>query len=319
MTIQTERETFLAERRKGIGGSDIAALVGLDPRKTRYQLWREKVGLPLPDGGKPAARRRGNFLELAVVRRYAELIQPAAIETTIAHEADGGWRRGNQDARATMPDGTRRCVEVKTVTRHVHRSDWGAPWSDEVPDRALAQGLWYGALDNAHIVDFAVLVVPDDPDEVIGLTADEVVAAGTLHVYQAARNREVEAFLVEHARRFWTEHVLTGLAPDPSVDDVEIAWPAHSAGKSRDATPILGMLREYDELGRVEKDATDRRRHLRAEILLYAQDCEALTIGPNPVLTTKLQERTGYHVAPSSARVVRFTKHWKPIPPNMEN
>lgn len=33
---------YLEERRKGIGGSDIAAILGLSPWKTAYQVYQEK-------------------------------------------------------------------------------------------------------------------------------------------------------------------------------------------------------------------------------------------------------------------------------------
>ncbi|MGH3627235.1 MAG: YqaJ viral recombinase family protein, partial [Sciscionella sp.] len=33
------REQWLAERRKGIGGSDIATLLGINPYQSEYELW----------------------------------------------------------------------------------------------------------------------------------------------------------------------------------------------------------------------------------------------------------------------------------------
>lgn len=39
-----DRSEFLARRMAGIGGSDIAAVLGLSPYKTALQLWMEKTG-----------------------------------------------------------------------------------------------------------------------------------------------------------------------------------------------------------------------------------------------------------------------------------
>lgn len=39
------REQWLQERKSGIGGSDAAAIIGLNPYKTNIQLWEEKTGL----------------------------------------------------------------------------------------------------------------------------------------------------------------------------------------------------------------------------------------------------------------------------------
>lgn len=309
--IAPEREAFLAERRKGLGGSDVAAIMGLDSRRTPYQVWCEKVGKELPDIGKPHAMRRGNFLEAAVLRRYAKEVQPAEIVPQVPHVADGGWRRGNQDARIVMPDGKRRCLEIKTVNKHVHRADWGDPWTDEVPDRALCQGLWYGNLDQSDLVEWAVLVIPDDPDEVLGLSADEVVEASQLHIYQASRAPEVEASLIETAKAWWERHVLGAEPPEAQVDDVPLRWPGHVAGVTKPAADVMAKLVRYQRLGQIESTAKEAREELRGELLLYLQDAEAL-VGPNgdPLFTAKTQQRAAYSVKAGESRVLRFTKHW---------
>ena len=42
--IELTREVWLEERKKGIGGSDAATILGLNPYKTNMQLWEEKTG-----------------------------------------------------------------------------------------------------------------------------------------------------------------------------------------------------------------------------------------------------------------------------------
>lgn len=42
--IQTDHEKWLIARKKGIGGSDAAAVLGLNPYKTNVALWEEKTG-----------------------------------------------------------------------------------------------------------------------------------------------------------------------------------------------------------------------------------------------------------------------------------
>ena len=39
-----DRDQFLAGRKKGIGGSDVAAILGFSPYKSPYQLWLDKTG-----------------------------------------------------------------------------------------------------------------------------------------------------------------------------------------------------------------------------------------------------------------------------------
>jgi len=43
--IEQNTEVWLEERKKFIGGSDVASIMGISPWKTRFQLWQEKIGL----------------------------------------------------------------------------------------------------------------------------------------------------------------------------------------------------------------------------------------------------------------------------------
>ncbi|MCI9355262.1 MAG: YqaJ viral recombinase family protein [Firmicutes bacterium] len=45
MAIESERKIWLEERKKGIGASDAAAIIGKNHYKTNVQLWEEKTGL----------------------------------------------------------------------------------------------------------------------------------------------------------------------------------------------------------------------------------------------------------------------------------
>ena len=43
-SMNLTREQWLEERKKGIGGSDAATIMGLNPYKTNVDLWEEKTG-----------------------------------------------------------------------------------------------------------------------------------------------------------------------------------------------------------------------------------------------------------------------------------
>lgn len=62
---------WLAERRKGIGGSDAAAAVCVSPYKHALGLWAEKAGLAEPEAPADAqAVRMGHLLEPVVLEAY---------------------------------------------------------------------------------------------------------------------------------------------------------------------------------------------------------------------------------------------------------
>jgi len=62
---------WLELRRTGLGASDMAAVLGVSPYKTPYQLWAEKTGAT-PEQKVGDAARRGVILEDAVGRYYEE-------------------------------------------------------------------------------------------------------------------------------------------------------------------------------------------------------------------------------------------------------
>ena len=41
--VRSPRDAWLAERRKGIGASDVAAILGEDPRRSALSVYAEKI------------------------------------------------------------------------------------------------------------------------------------------------------------------------------------------------------------------------------------------------------------------------------------
>ena len=74
-TKQLPREDWLAVRKQGIGSSDAAAAVGLNPYKSQLELWLEKTGrdtsLPkLDPQDEESPAYWGNILEPIVATHY---------------------------------------------------------------------------------------------------------------------------------------------------------------------------------------------------------------------------------------------------------
>ncbi len=72
-TKEMSREEWLEARRKSIGGSDAASVLGLNTYNSPYALWAEKTGKVIPeDISDKEAVRLGNDLEQYVAERFAE-------------------------------------------------------------------------------------------------------------------------------------------------------------------------------------------------------------------------------------------------------
>ena len=186
MTTQTD---FQARRRRGIGGSDVAAIAGLNPWKTPLQVWKEKVlGDTVEEN---AAMRWGTKLEPVILEAYGEEMKATVVQAAPVLD---GYKMAHADGIA-MFDDRRHIIEVKTS-----RTDkgWGQPGSDEVPDHYACQGQWYLARYGLDRVDFAVLV-----------------GASDFRIYSQPRLQTVIDNLERLAEKFWNENVLKEVPPDP--------------------------------------------------------------------------------------------------------
>lgn len=73
MTIHNpSRDAWLAARRSGIGGSDIAAICGLSPYQTPYDVWLDKLGQGEEVDPNSPGIYWGTVLEDVVAREYAQ-------------------------------------------------------------------------------------------------------------------------------------------------------------------------------------------------------------------------------------------------------
>lgn len=148
---------WLEARKSGIGGSDAACILGLNPWKSNVDLWKEKVGLVvLEDISDKPAVKYGKEAE-APLRRLFDLDHPEIVVAydqygMIANDPDRPWLFATLDGDLT--NGTSKGVlEVKTT--EIRRSaDW-AKWDNRVPDNYYIQ-LLHQLLATGY--DFATLL-----------------------------------------------------------------------------------------------------------------------------------------------------------------
>jgi putative phage-type endonuclease len=96
--LSTERDKWLAERRKGIGASDAPTVCGVRTRPTRLELWLEKRGEITAD--EPTeAMRWGLRLEPLIAEAYTERTGRRITRTQISTIHDElPWMRATLDA-----------------------------------------------------------------------------------------------------------------------------------------------------------------------------------------------------------------------------
>lgn len=208
-------EEQLRMRRSGIGGSDIPAILGVDPYRSPWNVFSEKLGIAQP---KPSSRFTtwGQKLEAVIASEYAERREGAGerlcLSPTLTHPTRK-WMLGTPDRLVIRagrdPESVEpplRGLEIKNKG-FFQSSKWGDDGDDEstVPEEVRVQCHWYMEVTGLERWDVATFIGGNDYREFV-LKADA----------------ELQALLVEVAERFWRDNVLAKRAPD--IDGSEAAW-----------------------------------------------------------------------------------------------
>lgn len=235
-----EREAWLAARCQGIGGTDVAAIVGVNPYRTAIDVYCDKLGLSEPRE-ETRAMRLGKRLEPVLIAEYSlETGLEALPWQALLRHPTVPWMLGTPDARlVTLPRG----LELKTAGgRQAHR--WGEPGSDDVPDEYLCQVAWYMAVADMPEWDVAVLIGGQD-----------------FRVYHVERDAELEAALIERATDFWHRHIVAQVPPP--LDGSPSSRRYIEARFRRNVAPLLQATIDQQDI--LDELVQARCRRLEAE------------------------------------------------------
>jgi putative phage-type endonuclease len=165
-------------RAKGLGGSEIAAAMGLSPFESPFSLWHRKAGNVGPVEETPEMHW-GKMLEPAVAAEFLARHPEFSDEgvTGTFHHVDRAWQIANPDRLLFRllngGDVDFECpLEIKTSP---FGDNWGDDGTDEVPPHVRCQSIHYGDVFGAYRAHVACLIGGHDYREYL-LTWDEAEA-----------------------------------------------------------------------------------------------------------------------------------------------
>ncbi len=273
--------TFHQDRLQGLGGSDIGAILGLNPWRTPYQVFLEKIGEAQPFEGN-LQTRFGSYAEEFVAREYCEQTgrQVQRFKAMLRHQT--APLIGHVD-RLVIPEGAKRAshrqeirtdlgLEAKTASAFAtgRGSDWGDSGTDQCPESYLLQAASYMALTGCANWDVAVLFGNQE-----------------FRIYHLTRDLELEAMILDEAARFWTDHVIARVPPTPSSEaEARQRWPRHSEGRVLEADDALTvMLQHLADCKRRGKEVADEEQALKDLILPLLADADSVRRGEMSLAT----------------------------------
>lgn len=265
-------DAWKAARKTGISGSDALAAMGVDPRKQRAHLWREKK-LDLPDS-ENEAMVAGRFLEPAVKQLFTwhtnlHVEDNDALLRSVAHPA----MLATPDGFGQDEGGTWGLFEAKTTT--VHLAD---EWADGgIPERAAAQTMHYLAVTGLPFAYVAVLI------------------NNRLQWRYLERDERLIRRIIELEEEFW-ELVQGDTMPDivygRDADDLlRDLYPESQAGTAVEASDHVAMLVDNWRSCAQQASHWERRADESAQLVKAAiGDAESLVYGDRVLATWKSQD-----------------------------
>lgn len=266
-----DRAEWLEIRKSGIGSSEVATIVGLNPFETPYQLWRRKLGIDAPKE-ETFAMKAGHYLEDAV-----SLFWQDATGREVIKRSTGDWliRSNERPYIQVSPDRTywldgkhndsnKGILECKTTQRAIDEDDLPKHWFCQVQYQLggaeltqgsiawLTQGREFGYKDLAFVPEF----------------------------YE---------WLVYEVDKFWTDNILGKQEPSAiSVQDVLLKYNKHTDGKvievAEDIYYACNNLKIVkDEIAALEQKKTE----FEDRIKMCFGDAEAISYGGQTLATWK--------------------------------
>lgn len=201
---------WLEHRKQGLGGSDMAAILGLSKYKTPYELWLEKTGREQPvDISDKWAVIKGNALEKELRNRFREL-HPELECYDGTDKSLVSWEHPFLIASldGILYDEIRGygVLEIKTTSAHRGKTDWhDMDGNLKVPDYYMAQVTHYLAVTGWTWGVVYADIGEAEPVEIMFERDEEDVAA-----------------IIKAASDFWA-YVQDDTPPSLTATDVDMA------------------------------------------------------------------------------------------------
>jgi putative phage-type endonuclease len=303
------RKAWLQERKKGIGGSDVAAILGIDSFRTPVMVYEDKNSLEIddqdnkPNDPKTALMYWGTVFEDDILDAYEEvtgckverdmenmevnakkIYRENVFVGLIAHPTKP-WLLASLDGMAVI-DGEQVIVEAKNIEWD-RNGEWGESETDVIAPRYMCQVQHYL--------------------NVTGLKKAHVAAriSGILKVYKINRDDALIADIEEELRYFWFEKLGKRVPPEPiNMGDIKILYPK-SKKETVKARPehisIVDEINNLNELIYASKKQLEEKKeiiakHMCANEVLETEDGRALVEYPTDkrgVRTMRIVKKQG--------------------------
>lgn len=187
--------SWLKNRKKYIGGSDVACIMGYNPWKTNVQLFREKKGLVEPDDLSDNPLVTYGTQAEEHIRALFALDHP---ELKVEYIPNNSWHNTEYPFAAASLDGwttdksdRKGILEIKTTT--ITTKQQALKWKEMIPDNYYCQVVYYLGVTGWDYIDLRANLKYDYPD------SDLYIATRDYHIERSECEADIEAIMEKAA------------------------------------------------------------------------------------------------------------------------
>lgn len=271
LTLEMTHDEWLLDRQKGIGGSDVATILGLNKWKSPYQLWLEKTDQIALEHTESEPAYWGNVLEEIVAKEFQERTgKKVRRRNQVFEHPLHPFLRANIDRDVV---GENAILECKTANAFL-----GKEWEgEEVPLSYLCQVQHYMNVLNKKYCYIAVLI------------------GGQKFIWKRVdRDQELIDMITERLVEFWETNVLDGQEPviDGSEATSEFLKEKYSDSTEEETTlpaSFDDLVDQKRELKKAKKEIETAIRQVDNEIINELGKRKAsIGIAPRNIISWKL-------------------------------
>jgi putative phage-type endonuclease len=246
------------DRRNGIGGTDIGAILGINPYKTAYDVYQEKVHNYEKDLSWNEKVIWGNLLEEPISRRYADLMKVDLISIEPIQSLKHPYLFGSPDR---LIKGRKKGLEIKAVGES-QKCLWGASGSQEVPEYYYIQAAHYMLVLDYDSWDIAVLIGGQE-----------------LRIYSFERDREIDNIILTNSSVFWRDHILKRVPPPinfthPSTKETIKNRFKFVNEEIKDLNlEDLALVNDFEKIKSNIKELETLKNEIESKLLFTLEDC----------------------------------------------
>ena len=250
----------LAKRKLGIGGSDVAAILGIKSFRTAVEIWEDKINpeveeIDLRPDDHTAAMYWGNVFEKQIIDAYmlTEMTDVTYGETLYQfHHPEYPWLIANIDGIAHTKEHGEIILEVKHWGFDPNE-EWGENGTDSIPLQYMYQVQHYMYVLDMPMAHVAAKIGCD------------------FRVYRVPRSSLYVERILPKLKHFWFENVQKKIPPAPSnLRDVRVIY-RESNDSEKEATDcqvesVKKIRRLRDRISKLEKILDKRKTGIAEEM-----------------------------------------------------